>query len=67
DQNISIEPLAIGIRKGEKRLKAEVDGALAGLEKSGEADKLFLKWYGPQTRLQFPKRTFKIDSDKVDS
>ncbi len=67
EQNISIEPLAIGIRKGEKRLKAEVDGALAGLEKSGEADKLFLKWYGPETRLKFPKRTFKIDSDKVDS
>lgn len=67
DQNISVEPLAIGIRKGEKRLKSEVDGALAGLEKSGEADKLFQKWYGPETRLKFPKRTFKIDSDKVES
>ncbi len=66
-QNISTEPLAIGIRKGEKRLKAEVDGALAGLEKSGEADQLFLKWYGPETRLKFPKRTFKIDSDQVAS
>ena len=67
EQNISVEPLAIGIKKGEKRLKAEVDGALAGLEKSGEADKLFVKWYGPETRLKFPKRTFKIDSDKVES
>lgn len=67
DQSISIEPLAIGIKKGEKRLKAEVDAALTGLEKGGEADKLFVKWYGPETRLKFPKRTFKIDSDKVDS
>jgi polar amino acid transport system substrate-binding protein len=67
DQNISVEPLAIGIRKGEKRLKAEVDAALTGLEKGGEADKLFVKWYGPDTRLKFPKRTFKIDSDKVES
>ncbi|MDR7269060.1 polar amino acid transport system substrate-binding protein [Pelomonas saccharophila] len=67
DQNISVEPLAIGIKKGEKRLKAEVDAALTGLEKGGEADKLFVKWYGPETRLKFPKRTFKIDSDKVES
>ncbi len=67
DQNISVEPLAIGIRKGEKRLKAEVDAALTGLEKGGDADKLFVKWYGPDTRLKFPKRTFKIDSDRVES
>jgi polar amino acid transport system substrate-binding protein len=26
-----------------------------------------VKWYGPETRLKFPKRTFKIDSDKVES
>jgi len=67
DQNISVEPLAIGIRKGEKRLKAEVDGALRELEKNGDADRLFVKWYGPDTRLKFPRRTFKIDSDKVES
>ena len=67
DQNISVEPLAIGIKKGEKRLKEQVDGALRDLEKAGEADKLFVKWYGPDTRLKFPKRTFKIDSDKVES
>jgi len=67
DQNISVEPLALGIRKGEKRLKDQVDATLRELEKSGEADKLFVKWYGPETRLKFPKRTFKIDSDKVES
>jgi polar amino acid transport system substrate-binding protein len=67
EQNISVEPLAIGIRKGEKRLKEQVDGALRDLEKAGEADKLFVKWYGPETRLKFPKRTFRIDSDKVES
>jgi len=44
-----------------------VDGVLRELEKSGEAEKLFVKWYGPDTRLKFPKRTFKLDSDKVDS
>jgi polar amino acid transport system substrate-binding protein len=66
-QNISVEPLALGIRKGEKNLKAAVDGTLRELEKSGEAEKLFFKWYGPSTRLKFPSRSFKIESDKVDS
>jgi len=63
--NLSVEPLALGLRKNEPALKKVVDDTLADLEKSGEADKLFLKWYGPTTRLQFDKRTFKIDSDKI--
>lgn len=66
DQNLSVEPLAIGIKKGEAKLKAQVDGVLRELEKSGEADRLFNKWYGPTSKLKFPRRTFKIDSDKVD-
>lgn len=65
-ENISTEPLALGIRKGEAKLKAQVDGLLRELEKSGEAEKLFNKWYGPETKLKFPRRTFKIESDKVE-
>jgi polar amino acid transport system substrate-binding protein len=63
--NISVEPLALGIRKGEKGLKSVVDGVLRELESSGEADKLFVKWYGPGTKLQFDKRSFKIESDRI--
>jgi polar amino acid transport system substrate-binding protein len=63
--NISVEPLALGLKKGETGLKTLVDGVLRELETSGEADKLFVKWYGPQTKLQFDKRSFKIDSDKI--
>ncbi len=66
-QNLNVEPLAFGIRKGESGVKAAVDETLRELEKSGEADKLFLKWYGPGTRVGFPKRYFKIDSDKVEN
>jgi len=66
-QNLSVEPLALGIKKGEVKFKALVDGVLRELEKSGEANKLFVKWYGPETKLKFPSRTFKIDSDKVDA
>jgi len=64
-QSISVEPLALGLRKGETALKAQVDGVLRELESSGEAEKLFFKWYGPSSKLQFDKRSFKIDSDKI--
>ena len=63
--SISVEPLALGLRKNEPALKKVVDDTLRELEASGAADKLFIKWYGPATKLQFDKRTFKIDSDKI--
>lgn len=63
--NLNVEPLALGLKKGEKGLKTLVDGVLRELETSGEAEKLFFKWYGPGTRLQFDKRSFRIDSDKI--
>ena len=66
-QNLSVEPLAFGIKKGEAAVKVAIDDSLRSLEKSGEANKIFLKWYGPQSTLKlFPKRDFKIDSDKVE-
>ena len=64
-QSVSVEPLALGLRKGEPALKTVVDGALRDLETSGEAQKLFLKWFGPGTRLRYPARTFRIESDQV--
>jgi polar amino acid transport system substrate-binding protein len=63
--SISVEPLALGLRKNEPALKTAIDDTLRGLESSGEADKLFIKWYGPTTKLQFDKRSFRIDSDKI--
>lgn len=66
-ENLSIEPLALGIRKGEPGLKKVVDDTLRELEKSGEAEKLFFKWYGNDSKIKFRARTFKIESDKVDS
>jgi polar amino acid transport system substrate-binding protein len=64
-ESLSVEALALGIKKGEPRLKQEVDAALRGLEKSGEAERLFLRWFGPATRLQLEKRTFAIESDQL--
>lgn len=65
-QSISTEALALGIKKGEASLKSAVDDTLRDLEKSGEAEKVFFKWYGPTTKLKFEKRDFKFSSDKID-
>jgi polar amino acid transport system substrate-binding protein len=64
-QSISTEAVAIGLRKDEPAMKAVVDGALREFEASGEAEKLFFKWFGPGTRLQYPTRTFKIETDHI--
>ncbi|MEG0922432.1 MAG: ABC transporter substrate-binding protein [Comamonas sp.] len=63
--NLSIEPLALGIKKGETALKQAVDSALRDLEASGKAEALYEQWYGQQSPLKMPKRNFKFDSDKV--
>ncbi len=64
-QSISTEAVALGLRKDEPALKAAVDAALREYEASGEAEKLFFKWFGPGTRLQYPTRSFKIESDRI--
>ena len=58
-------PVYIGIKKGEAGLKAVVDETLRDLEKSGEAQKIFIKWYGPATASGFQSRDFKFDTDKI--
>lgn len=63
--SISNESLALGIKKGEAGLKRVVDDTLRELEKSGQAQALFVKWYGPQTRLKLSKRNFTFSSDQV--
>jgi len=64
-QNLSTEALAIGIKKGETALKAVVDDTLRELEKSGEAEKIFVKWYGPNTASGFQSRDFRLETDKI--
>jgi polar amino acid transport system substrate-binding protein len=64
-ENISVEAIALGLRKNEAALKTVVNDALRELEASGEAEKLFFKWFGASSRLKFDKRSFKIDSDRI--
>lgn len=65
-QNISKEVLALGLRKHETAFKKVIDETLLGLEKSGAAEKLFFKWYGPASRVKFQRRNFKIESDRIE-
>jgi polar amino acid transport system substrate-binding protein len=64
-QSIGVEPIALGLRKGEAGLKTVVDQALRELEANGAAEDLFVKWYGPGTRANIAKRAFKISTDKI--
>jgi polar amino acid transport system substrate-binding protein len=64
-QNISTEILALGLKKGETALKAATDDALRDLEKSGEAEKIFFRWFGPNTKMKFQTRNFKFESDRI--
>jgi polar amino acid transport system substrate-binding protein len=64
--SISTEHLALGLKKGETGMKTLVDGVLRDMEKSGDADKLFAKWFGPDTKMKFPSRPFKYETDKID-
>jgi polar amino acid transport system substrate-binding protein len=60
--NISTEALALGLRKNEPAFKASVNASLEELESNGQAERLFMQWYGPETRLKFQQRTFRIES-----
>jgi polar amino acid transport system substrate-binding protein len=64
-ESISVEAIALGLRKNESALKTAVNDTLRELEASGEAEKLFFKWFGPTSRLKYDKRRFKIDSDRI--
>lgn len=64
--NLAVEPLALGVKKGETALKKVVDDTLRELEASGKAEALYEQWFGQQSALKMPKREFKLETDKID-
>jgi polar amino acid transport system substrate-binding protein len=44
------QPLAIGIAENDSRFRDTVNLALARMASSGEYDRVYSKWFGPQTR-----------------
>jgi polar amino acid transport system substrate-binding protein len=60
---ISEEPYGLGMRKGDKHFVDFVNKTILGMEKSGEAARIFNKWFGPATQFHL-QRNFKITADK---
>lgn len=56
---LTVEPYAVGVRRGDKTLLDFVNKTLVEMEKSGEAKRIFERWFGPKS--DFPiNRNFKI-------
>ena len=45
DTALTVEPYAIGLRRGDPQFKALVDGVLAGLYRSGEIHAIYRRWF----------------------
>ena len=60
---ISDEPYGLGMRKGDTNFVNFVNKTILEMEKSGEAAKIFEKWFGSNTAFHLD-RTFKITADK---
>ncbi|MFP1726832.1 ABC transporter substrate-binding protein [Lonsdalea quercina] len=58
--SITREYQGIGIPKGEEPLTQKVNDALSDLEKRGEAEKIYNRWFGPDTRSAQPRGDFKF-------
>lgn len=52
---ISGDALGIAVRKGDRRLHAFINTTLLEMEKSGQADEIFNRWFGPGTPFERPK------------
>ncbi|SHI24498.1 ABC transporter substrate-binding protein [Pollutimonas bauzanensis] len=63
DKALFTEPWGVGIRKGETALLKQVNDTFAGLEASGEGEKIFEKWFGKDTDF-YSKREFKLEEIK---
>jgi polar amino acid transport system substrate-binding protein len=61
---ISDEPYGLGMRKGDRNFVDFVNKTLLEMEKSGEAKKLFDKWFGPKSNSPMQRGKFKITADK---
>jgi polar amino acid transport system substrate-binding protein len=52
DDPMLLEPIGVGMKKGEPTLLAKVNEALLALDKSGEINRLWDKWLGPNTEYK---------------
>ena len=57
--SISREPYGLGVRKGHTSFLRYVNQTLLEMERSGEAQRIFDKWFGPESEAPL-ERTFRI-------
>ncbi|ETS31631.1 amino acid ABC transporter substrate-binding protein [Photorhabdus temperata] len=58
--SITREYQAVAASKGEERLVEAVNQTLLKLEKEGEAEKIYNRWFGPETKSSQPRGDFKF-------
>ncbi|WP_340613875.1 ABC transporter substrate-binding protein [Xenorhabdus thailandensis] len=58
--SITREYQAVAAAKGETRLVDSVNQTLLKLEKEGEAEKIYNRWFGPETKSAQPRGDFKF-------
>ena len=64
DLAISEEPYGLGMRKGDTDFVKFVNDTILEMEKNGEAQKIFEKWFGPESDGPIARGKFKITADK---
>ena len=52
---MAYQPVGVGMKKDEPVLLAKVNAALYALDKSGEIDRLWAKWLGPNTEYKMTR------------
>jgi polar amino acid transport system substrate-binding protein len=53
-ETLSLEPSAMGVRKGEDGLVAAINKALEEMDQAGEIEATWNKWFGPGTTYKIP-------------
>lgn len=61
EQPLALEPIAIGIRKGEPAMLAKMDAVLMHLEQQGQLDKIWNRWLGPGTAYDMARTDWVLD------
>lgn len=65
-QPMALEPVAIGIRKGEFALLAKINAVLQRLDQQGQIDTLWNRWLGSGTLYNMPRKSRVTAIEKLD-
>jgi polar amino acid transport system substrate-binding protein len=65
-QPMALEPVAIGMRKGEFALAAKVNEVLNRMEQQGQIDNIWNHWLGPGTLYDMGRKSRVTDIAKLD-